>query len=222
MEPRTKDQLHFLLLKLHSLTGILPIGLFLVFHLGFNSLRTVGIDQYRFGIDLINNLPFLIWVEVLFVFIPLLFHSFMGFYITFLSKSNAFRYRYARNWLYTLQRITGAIVFVFLIYHVKNTVVEKMIAGETLFNAAPFLINLLDHEFRTWSGRVIYLVGILAATFHFTNGLWGFCISWGILIGRTAQRNAAIVFMLFGLALTVMGVATVVEFWLHPSTDQPL
>ncbi|MFQ5672319.1 MAG: succinate dehydrogenase [Nitrospinales bacterium] len=216
MDRHTKDRLHFLLLKLHSLTGILPIGLFLVFHLGFNSLRTVGVTQYRFGIDLINNTPFLIWIEVFVIYIPLLFHSFMGFYIAYLGKTNVFRYRYARNWMYTLQRVTGAIVFVFLIYHMGTTVVPKMIAGKTLFAAAPFLIDIMNGEFHDWQGRVIYLVGIVAATFHFANGLWGFCVSWGIIIGRNAQRNAAIVFMLIGLVLTAMGVATVAEFSLNP------
>lgn len=216
MDQRAKDQLHFLLLKIHSLTGLVPIGAFLVMHLGFNSLRTVGVNQYQLGIDLINNMPFLIWIEIIFIFIPLLFHSFMGFYITYLGKTNAFRYRYARNWLYTLQRVTGAIVFAFIIYHVGSTVVPKLVAGKTQFDAAPFLINIMNLEFQTWLGRSIYLVGIVAATFHFANGLWGFCVSWGIVIGQTAQRNAGIAFALFGLVLTIMGAATVLEFSLHP------
>lgn len=216
MDQCKKDQLHYLLLKLHSLTGIIPIGIFLAFHLGFNSLRTVGVSQYQFGIDLINNAPFLIWIEIFAIYIPLLFHSIMGFYVTQLGKNNVFRYQYARNWMYTLQRATGAIVFAFLVYHLLTTVVPKMANGKTLFDASPFLINIMNEEFQTWPGRIIYLVGIVAATFHFANGLWGFCVSWGILIGQTAQRNAAILFMLVGLVLTVMGLATVVEFSLHP------
>jgi succinate dehydrogenase / fumarate reductase cytochrome b subunit len=74
----------------------------------------------------------------------------------------------------------------------------------------------MNQEFTTWTGRIIYLVGILSATFHFANGLWAFCISWGIIVGPRAQRNASIVFMLFGGALTVLGLATVLEFSLHP------
>jgi succinate dehydrogenase / fumarate reductase cytochrome b subunit len=74
----TKGQIHFLLLKIHSLTGLIPIGLFLILHLLINSLRTVGVLPYQWSIDVINNLPFLIWIEVFFIYIPLLFHSFMG------------------------------------------------------------------------------------------------------------------------------------------------
>ncbi len=216
METRTKDQIHFLLLKIHSLTGIVPIGVFLVFHLSVNSLRTVGAWQYQLSIDLINNLPFLFAIEVLFIYLPLLIHSFLGFYITFTGKPNVLRYRYPRNWMYLLQRISGAIVFVFLIYHMGTTVAPKLYYGKTGFEAAPFLIDIMNDEFRTWTGRIVYMIGITAAAFHFGNGLWSFCMSWGIILGRTAQRNASILFTLVGLGLILLGFATVAEFSLDP------
>ena len=216
MDQRTRDQIHYLILKTHSLTGLVPVGAFLVLHLSINSLRTVGVWPYQVSIDIINNLPFLICVEVGFIIIPILFHSLVGFYIYFSGKPNPFRYNYPHNWMYTLQRLSGAIVFVFLIYHLATTLVPKILYGKTLFAAAPFLIDIMNQEFKAWDGRLVYAVGILAATFHFSNGLWGFCISWGLLVGRRAQRNAGYVFALFGLVLTIMGLATVVEFSLHP------
>ncbi|MEE8128538.1 MAG: succinate dehydrogenase [Nitrospinaceae bacterium] len=217
----SKGQVHFLLLKVHSLTGLVPIGLFLTFHFLINSLRTVGVLPYQWSIDVINNLPFLIWIEISIIYIPLLFHSFVGIYITQVAKLNVIRYRYPRNWMYVLQRVTGAVVFVFLIYHMGTTVAPKLWYGHHLFEAAPFLIDVMNQEFATWTGRTIYLVGILSATFHFANGLWAFCISWGIIVGPRAQRNASIVFMLFGGALTVLGFATVLEFSLHPVDVEP-
>lgn len=216
-----KGQVHFFLLKIHSLTGLVPIGLFLTFHLLINSLRTVGVLPYQWGIDVINNLPFLIWIEEFFIYIPLLFHSFMGFYITQVAKLNVIRYRYPRNWMFVLQRLTGGVVFVFLVYHLGTTVAPKIWYGYHLFEAAPFLIDIMNQEFATWTGRIIYLVGILSATFHFANGLWAFCISWGIIVGPRAQRYASILFMLFGGALTVLGFATVLEFSLHPVDVEP-
>jgi len=216
-----KGQVHFFLLKFHSLTGLIPIGLFLTFHLLINSLRTVGVLPYQWSIDAINNLPFLIWIEVIFIYIPLLFHSFMGFYITQVAKLNVIRYRYPRNWMFVLQRLTGGVVFVFLVYHLGTTVAPKLWNGHHLFEAAPFLIEVMNQEFATWTGRSIYLVGILSATFHFANGLWAFCISWGIIVGPRAQRNASILFMLFGGVLTVLGFATVLEFSLNPVEVEP-
>lgn len=217
----TQDQAHFLLLKVNSLMGLVPIGVFLAFHLGINALRTVGPLQYQLSIDLINNLPFLLGIEIVFIYAPLLLHSMVGFYIYFSGKRNVRHYGYARNWLYTLQRISGVIVFAFLIYHMGTTVAPKLFYGKDLFLAAPFLIDVLNAEFQTWTGRIIYLIGITSATFHFANGLWGFCISWGIIIGQTAQRNASIVFAMVGLALTGLGFATVLEFSLHPVSVTP-
>jgi len=217
----TKGQAHFLLLKIHSLTGLVPIGMFLTIHLLINSLRTVGVLPYQWSIDVINNLPFLIWIEVLFIYIPLLFHSFMGFYIARLGEKNHFRYPYPRNWMYTLQRVTGGVAFLFLAYHMGTTVAPKLWYGHHLFEAAPFLIDVMNQEFATWTGRIIYLVGILSVTFHFANGLWGFCVSWGIIVGPRAQRNASIVFILFGGVLMILGLATVLEFSLHPVSVEP-
>ncbi len=216
MAKPNKDQLHYLLLKTHSLTGIIPIGAFLVVHFSINSLRTVGVWQYQLSIDFINNLPFLFGIEIIFIFIPLLFHSLMGFHLAFSSKSNVMRYNYPRNWMYVLQRWTGAIIFVFLVFHIGTTVVPKILGGKAQFEAAPFLINIMNDQFSSWDGIAIYMIGILAATFHFANGLWGFCMSFGILVGEKAQRNASILFVLFGLLMTFMGFATVAEFALHP------
>ena len=212
----SKDEIHYLLLKLHSLTGIVPVGAFLVIHLSINSLRTVGVWPYQLSIDAINNLPFLLIIEITFIYIPILFHSVMGFYVIRRAKTNVHRYRYPRNSLYTLQRISGAVVFVFLIYHMGTTVVPKVWEGKHYFEAAPFLIDILNGEFQTWQGLLIYTIGIVSATFHFSNGLWGFCVSWGILIGEKAQRNGAIAFAMIGLALTAMSMATIVEFYMHP------
>ena len=119
-----------------------------------------------------------------------------------------------------LQRWTGAIVFVFLTYHIATTVGPKWMEGKHLSEAGPFLINLMNEEFQTWTGRVLYFVGILSATFHFANGLWGFFISWGVLVGRNAQRNGAYAFALVGLVLTLWGLATLLEFSLHPIPAQ--
>ena len=216
MNKQTKNQIHYLILKTHSLTGIIPVGAFLVLHFAINSLRTVGVWPYQVSIDIINNLPFLMWIEAGFILTPLMFHSLVGFYIYFSGKSNPFRYNYPHNWMYTLQRLSGAVVFVFLIYHLSTTVVPKVLYGNTQFEAAPYLIYVMNQEFKTWDGRILYAIGIVAATFHFSSGLWGFCISWGILKGRRAQTNAGYVFALLGLVLTIMGLSTVVEFSLHP------
>jgi succinate dehydrogenase / fumarate reductase cytochrome b subunit len=123
--------------------------------------------------------------------------------------------------MYALQRITGGVSFLFLAYHLGTTVAPKLWYGHHLFEAAPFLINNLNQEFATWTGRIIYFVGLMSVIFHFSNGLWTFCISWGLIVGPRAQRNASIIFLLFGGVLMVLGLATVLEFSLHPIDVEP-
>ena len=67
MDQQTKNQIHYLILKTHSLTGLIPVGAFLVIHFMINSLRTVGVWPYQLSIDIINNLPFLMYVTLLMV-----------------------------------------------------------------------------------------------------------------------------------------------------------
>ena len=54
-----------------------------------------------------------------------------------------------------------------------------------------------------------YAVGITATVFHFTNGLWNFCIRWGLTISAHSQRlNSYACWGLFAV-FTLMGLATI-------------
>lgn len=35
---------------------------------------------------------------------------------------------------------------------------------------------------------VLYVIGVVSAIYHFTNGLFTFCITWGICVGDRAQK----------------------------------
>jgi hypothetical protein len=59
---------------------------------------------------------------------------------------------------------------------------------------------------------VAYLIGIAAAAYHFSNGLHGFCFSWGITGSRRASRLASGAFGVLGVALFLLGANTVVYF----------
>ena len=55
----------------------------------------------------------------------------------------------------------------------------------------------------------IFLVGVLASVFHFTNGIWTFCVTWGITVGPRAQRTlraACLAFFVFmyGTAFAIL------------------
>jgi succinate dehydrogenase/fumarate reductase cytochrome b subunit len=59
---------------------------------------------------------------------------------------------------------------------------------------------------------LVYILGIAACTFHFANGLWGFCFSWGITISRRSQQMAAWVFGILGVLVFFLGANTTIYF----------
>src|SRR6201996_7538164 len=110
----------FLLRKLHSLSGIVPIGAFLVEHLVSNFEALKGPAAYAAQVKFLNGLPFVRVLEWCFIFIPILYHALYGVYIWLRGKSNVVYYPWAGNWMYVAQRWTGLIAFVYIGYHVAT------------------------------------------------------------------------------------------------------
>ena len=72
----------FLLYRLFSLAGFIPVGAFLIVHLLTNASVLGGAAAFQSRVDLIHSLgPLLPAVEWIFIFIPMLFHAVMGFVI---------------------------------------------------------------------------------------------------------------------------------------------
>jgi succinate dehydrogenase / fumarate reductase cytochrome b subunit len=57
-----------------------------------------------------------------------------------------------------------------------------------------------------------YVVGIISAIFHFANGLWSFFVSWGITVSPRSQVISTYVTIVIFLALSYVGVTTLLAF----------
>jgi len=57
-----------------------------------------------------------------------------------------------------------------------------------------------------------YVLGILSATFHLSNGLWSFSIVWGITVSPAAQRRMAYVSAAVFVVLSVIGIRSISAF----------
>jgi succinate dehydrogenase / fumarate reductase cytochrome b subunit len=141
---------------------------------------------------------------VLAIYLPLLFHSIYGFVRVSESElTNPLRNDYLGSYLYTLQRITGVIAFFFIAWHVYTTRVQYYFAGAEIDYV---MMRGIIGDPVNFS---IFLVGTAAAVFHFTNGIWTFAITWGLTVGRRAQRTlraatlAAFVVM-YGTAVAIL------------------
>ncbi|MBU7007615.1 succinate dehydrogenase [Phosphitispora fastidiosa] len=173
---------NFLERKIHSLTGIIPIGVFLLEHLITNSFALKGPEYYNQKIEAFQQIPFLVPIEILLIAVPLAFHTILGLYYVYLSKNNVLQYKYFRNYMFYLQRITAIVTFLFVIYHAYTARIARAISGIEI--SYEFMNGILAQPLFF----IIYLVGLLAAVFHFSNGIYTFAISWGITLGPRSQK----------------------------------
>lgn len=204
----------FLLRKLHQLTGIVPLGIFFLVHLYTNSTALSGAAEYNKHVAGIHNLPYLLFVEILGIFVPLLFHSVYGILISAEARPNVLGYGYARNWFYIFQRATGIFLFFFLLFHILNFRFG-LIPG---LNLVPVAGNadqafaIVAAEFQLTWVLVIYILGVLATAWHLAYGFFLFAVDWGIVIGEKAQRLTLYACLSFALFLSVVGVNSVFAF----------
>ncbi|MCR4443069.1 MAG: succinate dehydrogenase [Peptococcaceae bacterium] len=171
----------FYLRKLHSLTGIFPLGLFLFEHLLVNSTALYGETAFNQAVKYLHSIPFLWALELFLIALPLSCHALLGIIIALQAVNSPVKYRYMRNWMFYLQRISGLIMFSFLIYHLLNLKFNPRLAGLAMYEK-------VVAQFSSPGGIIIYALGLACALFHFTNGLWGFAVNWGIITGPRAQK----------------------------------
>jgi succinate dehydrogenase / fumarate reductase cytochrome b subunit len=212
---------HFLLRKLHQLTGVLPLGVFLLEHFYTNSKAMGSVAAGKSGEQLFNeavvdlqSIPHILFIEVMGIFIPLIYHAVYGLIITYEGRPNVGSYDYGRNWMYFFQRVTGVILFFFITFHVLNFRFG-MIPGLNEINLAQNpnrAFQIVSGEFRIWWIMFIYVIGIVSTTFHFANGLWLFLVDWGVTIGQRAQRLSGYLCAALGVALTVVGINAALAF----------
>jgi succinate dehydrogenase / fumarate reductase cytochrome b subunit len=235
------DRHYFLLRRLHSLSGVVPIGAFLLPHLTTNSSIVwghvngshldaaqlaeleragvavhAGVETFQHEVDFIHGLPFLILIEIAVLWLPIAFHAGLGLVYAFSGRPNTVHYGYQDNWRYTLQRISGYIGVLFIFMHLAS-----LRWGWTFGGLFPVFVpeaasSSTAVHFQDGPLGVIvplfYLIAVLGLVFHFANGLWTAAITWGLTISVAAQRRWGYVCAGLGLALGVMTVLAVAGF----------
>lgn len=199
----------FLLRRLHSLSGIVPIGAFLVEHYISNAEAMKGPAAYNATVKFLNSLPFVLFLEWGLIFLPILYHGLYGVWIWYRGEGNAGDYPWVGNWMYTMQRWTGGVAFAYIIYHtwtMRFTGVHLATEPDAGFDKVYRALY-----FHPWVA-LFYFVGVLAASWHFAYGIWLFCAKWGITTGELARRRLGYVCLVIGLAMAGIGVYSLAGF----------
>ena len=198
----------FLLRKLHSLSGIVPIGAFLVEHFVSNFEALKGPAAYAQQVRFLNGLPFVRVLEWVFIFIPLLYHALYGVYIWLRGKSNVVYYPWAGNWMYLAQRWTGGIAFIYIAQHVWR----QRFSGVSLPENPGAAFHKVQMELSNPWMLAFYAIAIIATCWHFAYGVWLFSAKWGITPGDKARRKMGFVCGGLGVAMVVIGLSSLYAF----------
>ena len=219
VQPLRAGQGHsFLWRRLHSLSGIIPIGAFLVEHIVSNFETWNGPLAYAKQVVFLNSLPLVRILEWGLIFIPLAFHA--GFTASGSASAAAPTSTSTpgpANWMYITQRVTGLIAFAYIIQHV----IRQRFLGVQLPEHPGAAFAKVQHELSNPWMLAIYVIAMIATTWHFAYGIWLFSVKWGITPGDRARKRMGYVCGAIGSALCVMGLISIYAVvWKYPNAPQ--
>jgi len=206
---KVSDRTYFLLKRLHSLTGVVPIGLFLLEHFFTNSRALQGAAAFDQAAVELARIPYVALVEAFGIWLPIAFHMVLGVIIATTWQSNLGKHGYARNWQYVMQRISGIVLVFYILFHTWMT---RFDSG---YLHSPSAYGYVKDQVSNPGVFLFYVIGILAACWHLGNGLFGFSIHWGLATGRNAQRVAARLSFGVFVVLALVGLNALLAFSGH-------
>jgi len=208
----------FLIRRIHSLTGLMPIGGYLCFHLATNGAIIDGPATFQHRADQIHVLgpTTILFLEWSLIFLPILFHGLIGAIIVLRGQRNVGAYPYRENWRYTLQRGTGVVALLFILWHVFHLHgwfrfewwVENVARplGGAQFDPHHAAETATASIQASWLVIGFYVLGVLACVYHLANGIWTMGITWGVWTSPKAQRWANLPCAGFGVGLAIVGL----------------
>jgi succinate dehydrogenase / fumarate reductase, cytochrome b subunit len=206
---RAGEGTSFWLRRLHSLTGIIPVGAFLFEHILISNASAIGgPSAYARQVRFLASLPLVTALELFGIWLPILFHGLYGFYIWFRGDGNVSEYPWSGNWMYTMQRWTGGIAFAYIVWHTYTL----RFTGIDLHEYAGASFGRVQAEVLQPGLFIFYVVGLVAASWHFAYGIWLFAAKWGLTTGEKARQRFLVVCIAFFFLLSGVGLASLSKF----------
>ncbi len=203
----------FLLRRLHSLTGIIPVGAFLFEHILISNASAIsGPEAYARQVTFLSNLPLVFFLELFGIWLPIAYHALYGFYIWYRGEGNVGEYPWTGNWMYTAQRWTGGIAFIYILWHTYT----MRFTGVDLHAVPADSFGKVQAEVYQPALFLFYVVGLIAASWHFAYGIWLFCAKWGIVSGEVARKRFLAVCIAFFFVLSGVGLWSLATFRSRP------
>ena len=206
----TQPETDYLLRKLHSLTGIIPVGAFLAEHFWSNSYALVSRLAIRREITGVADDS-----------VPLGRGMAVHFLADALSRRIWDLYLASREVQCVGVSVGGKLAIHYAALHGTDCVclhwmafVHRALADAWPKSTYSDVEDLLQNPY----ALTFMFVGVLASSFHLGVGIWNFLCKWGLAATVKAQRAAGAFGAMVGFAFSLVGVLIVLSFWLnwHP------
>jgi len=208
------DKHYFMLKRLNSLLGIFPVGVFFLAHMFLNSRASQSAESYQWVPDTLDQVPFLIVVEVFGILLPILLHAVLGVMIAL--RAHYHLPRATRGWYgnaaFLLQRWTGIALFFLIGVHVYQTwwqhqqiKLAALHGGTETYDIYGSMHTLLSTPL--WG--TIYMLFVLLAAWHFGNGIYNFAFKYGLTTSSASQRWTYGIGMGIALIGLVLGLVAI-------------
>jgi succinate dehydrogenase / fumarate reductase cytochrome b subunit len=184
---------NFLVARLGSFLALFPLGVWTANHLWNQLAAFSGSRTWEESVTA-HSSPATAALTFTVVIVPLLWHVVWG--IARLGKTRTSTVRNFSNLRYWLQRASAVGLLAFLGAHLWLAWIQpRFVQGRP----EPFseIAREMHHHTPT---LLVYVLGILAISYHLANGLWSFAtMGWGIAVSKSAQawfeRLALVVFV---------------------------
>ncbi len=192
--------------RLLSLTGVLPLGAYVVFHLFETASATGGRRRWAEGLTGAGGGALAVGLETALVLLPLAAHAALGLFgVARDRRPSAAGYRSPA--MRGVARATGVGLLGFLIFHLAHTWVAKL-GG---MDAAALYDHLNDSVGRPLH-LLVYVFGVTCVAFHLALGLGAFAATWGIARTDAGRRAARAVGVVVGVAVWLVSLNTLSHF----------
>ncbi len=191
--------------RIHSLTGMIPLGVFLIEHVAVNGTVLAGAQQYRAAAAAVERLPGVVWIEALGIGLPLLVHMALGILIATELREEG--NPDASGWMTWSQRLTGLYLLNYVAFHVWGT----RLSPERLRDPHD-PVAIMHRQVLGAGGYLFQSLGVVAAAWHLGVGLPRFVARWWPRASGGRLRLVAVAGFLLSAALGLAGVASLSAF----------
>ena len=198
--------------RLHSLCGVVPLGVFLVEHLWAVSGAIRGRAAFDARVIWLDGVRFGTLLEIVFIGLPLAFHALYGFVLAFDKKQDPDRYPYKDRHFAFLLRATGLLSLVFMAWHLWELPLQRLLTKIPASDLFDLLVMHLSTTTRGVPWRAIgYFLGLFVTVAHFSYGMISFSYGERNIREALPLRRSTFRFVALGGILFLVGAATILS-----------